>query len=278
MAVLLFSEPCMHGCASRCLGNPRSPSTPYKRIPWGRAKPRYICYCYCSSSCVCVSVEIDWTESMVSGGDPEQAALQGAGQAGGSDVAHQAAAPGRQGGQARGLVRRRLSSAVAPIYICICFSGQTYSMNNGDIYDGDGAGGTGSLSRTGTRWACRWWADSQRPAAGAPCCSPTHSWASAKTQPSLLLLLRHIEFVRLVVWSIQRIIYVCISICLSIFALLLSRITPGHYFLLLCAQSLEPSLETHVTPDLSKSLSKAHVISPYLESRLRKEHIIDYMH
>jgi hypothetical protein len=45
---------------------------------------------------------------MVSGGDPEQAALQGAGQAGGSDVAHQAAAPGRQGGQARGLVRRRL--------------------------------------------------------------------------------------------------------------------------------------------------------------------------
>lgn len=41
MVVLLFSEPCMHGCASRCLGNPRSPSTPYKRIPWGRARPRY---------------------------------------------------------------------------------------------------------------------------------------------------------------------------------------------------------------------------------------------
>lgn len=196
---------------------------------------------------------------MVSGGDPEQAALQGAGQAGGSDVAHQAAAPGRQGGQARGLVRRRLSSAVAPIYICICFSGQTYSMNNGDIYDDDGAGGTGSLSRTGTRWACRWWADSQRPAAGAPCCSPTHSWASAKTQPSLLLL-RHFEFVRLGS-LINPTNHICLYIYLSVcFAMLLSRITPAGHSFVACTKLRTPSLGTQA-PSSFELIFKLALIS-----------------
>lgn len=197
MVVLLFSEPCMHGCASRCLGNPRSPSTPYKRIPWGRAKPRYaiaIAVLHASASLL-KSTELNRWYQVVIQNKQHYKVL-------GKPV------------DLTSLIRLQLqdgkvvkhedwyvvvSSAAARIYICICFSGQTYSMNNGDIYDDDGAGGTGSLSRTGTRWACRWWADSQRPAAGAPCCSPTHSWASAKTQPSLLLLLRHIEFVRLVV-------------------------------------------------------------------------------
>lgn len=219
MVVLLFSEPCMHGCASRCLGNPRSPSTPYKRIPWGRARPRYaiaIAVLHASASLL-KSTELNRWYQVVIQNKQHYKVL-------GKPV------------DLTSLIRLQLqdgkvvkhedwyvvvSSAAARIYICICFSGQTYSMNNGDIYDDDGAGGTGSLSRTGTRWACRWWADSQRPAAGAPCCSPTHSWASAKTQPSLLLL-RHFEFVRLgsLINPTNHIrLYIYLYVCLRIVTL-----------------------------------------------------------
>lgn len=46
---------------------------------------------------------------MMSGVDREQAALQGAGEACGCDVAHQAGGRGRQGGEARGLVGQEAS-------------------------------------------------------------------------------------------------------------------------------------------------------------------------
>ena len=61
-----------------------------------------------------------------SGGDREQAALQGAGQAGGPDDAHQAAGGERQGGQARGLVRnvpRRLLRRSYSFVSCIHAAG-----------------------------------------------------------------------------------------------------------------------------------------------------------
>lgn len=180
----------------RCLGNPRSPSTPYKRIPWGRAKPRW--WSRTSSTTRCWASRWIW---------------------------------------------RRSSG-------CSSRTARWSSTRTG---------GTGSLSRTGTRWACRWWADSQRPAAGAPCCSPTHSWASAKTQPSLLLL-RHFEFVRLGS-LINPTNHICLYIYLSVcFAMLLSRITPAGHSFVACTKLRTPSLGTQA-PSSFELIFKLALIS-----------------